>query len=95
MLQVTATQPLRTRLMSRAVNLAETEFYTSLVKQLRARREYLRLTQTDVAHLVGVSDYMVAKWENLMKMPTAFGLMCWCKALGVQVQVYSNEPTAH
>lgn len=79
--------PLRVRLMSRAVSVAENEFYTNLVQQLRARRLQLQLTQTDVAHLIGVSDYMVAKWENLMKMPTAFGLMCWCQALHVRMQV--------
>lgn len=91
MLMPTATPPLRTRLMSRIVSLTETQFYQPLVRQLRQRRIDLGLTQTDVAHKIGVSDYMVSKWENLMKMPTAFGLMCWCHALGVQMQVTASE----
>jgi DNA-binding transcriptional regulator YiaG len=91
MFMPTSTLPLRTRLMSRVVSLTETEFYNTLILQLRQRRLELGLTQTDVAHKVGVSDYMVSKWENLMKMPTAWGLMCWCQALGVQVQVSPGE----
>ena len=91
MFHPTSLPPLRTRLMSRIVSLTETEFYTPLVKQLRERRVQLGLTQTEVAHQIGVSDYMVSKWENLMKMPTAFGLMCWCHALGVQMQVTAGE----
>lgn len=87
----TATRPLRSRLMSRAVSLTETVFYSTLVLQLRQRREELGLTQLDVAMKIGVSDYMVTKWENLLKMPTAWGLMCWCQALGVQMQVTADE----
>lgn len=87
MLIATATAPLRSRIHSRASTLSETEFYSTLVKDLRSRRQNLGLTQLDVAMKVGVSDYLVTKWENLLKIPTAYGLMCWCQALGVQLSV--------
>jgi transcriptional regulator with XRE-family HTH domain len=77
--------------MSKLVSLTEHAFYASLVQQLRRRREELELTQLDVAMKIGVSDYMVAKWEGLHKMPTSFGLMCWCKALGCSIEVIRHE----
>ena len=76
--------------MSKLVTLTEHAFYTTLVEQLRTRREELGLTQLDVAMMIGVSDYMVTKWETLHKMPTSFGLMCWCKALGCSIQVTTD-----
>ena len=82
--------PLRSRLMSKTATLTEHEFYASLVDQLRSRRQELGLTQLDVAMDVGVSDYMVAKWERMLKMPTSFGLMCWCHSLGVSLAVTVN-----
>jgi transcriptional regulator with XRE-family HTH domain len=77
--------------MSKTVSLTETEFYSQLVTQLRRRREQLELTQLDVAMAIGVSDYMVSKWENLIKMPTSFGLMCWCQSLGVDLVVRVDD----
>ena len=79
--------PLRVRLMSKVAGLAEHAFYSTLVKQLRQRRNELGLSQLDVAMAVGVSDYMITKWECLLKVPTAYGLMCWCQALGVSLSV--------
>ena len=73
--------------MSKASTLTEKEFYATLTRQLRDRRKALGLTQLDVAMKIGVSDYMVTKWEVGLKMPTAFGLMCWCQVLGVQLMV--------
>lgn len=84
--QLHAVEPsprLRQRLMSKDVSKAERAFYEVLVLQLRSRREDLGLTQLDLAITIGVSDYLVTKWENLIKIPTAFGLMCWCQALGL------------
>jgi DNA-binding transcriptional regulator YiaG len=83
--------PLRVRLMSKAVSLTESQFYASLVRQLRTRRETLGYTQLDLALKIGVSDYMVSKWECLLKMPTSFGLMCWCHALEVDLVVRVDE----
>jgi transcriptional regulator with XRE-family HTH domain len=77
--------------MSKAVSLTETEFYASLVQQLRTRREALGYTQLDLALKIGVSDYMVSKWECLLKMPTSFGLMCWCQSLGVDLLVRVDD----
>ena len=73
--------------MSKAASLTEKEFYATLTRQLRDRRKALGLTQLDVSMKIGVSDYMVAKWENGLKMPTSFGLMCWCQVLDVQLLV--------
>lgn len=77
--------------MSKTSSLTETEFYASLVDQLRDRRKTLGLTQLDVALAIGVSDYMVTKWECMIKMPTSFGLMCWCQVLNVHLVVRIDE----
>jgi DNA-binding transcriptional regulator YiaG len=81
----------RVRLMSKVVTLTEAEFYRTLVTQLRARRQALGKTQLDVAMEIGVSDYMIAKWEGLFKMPTAFGLMCWCQVLDVSLELKLDD----
>jgi ribosome-binding protein aMBF1 (putative translation factor) len=83
--------PLRKVVMSKATSLTEQHFYSTLVRQLRSAREARGLSQQDVSMIVGVSDAMVGKWEALMKMPTAFGLMCWCQALGVALMVVAHD----
>lgn len=56
-----------------------------LVTTLKDRRLNLDISQRQLDDLVGVSDCMIAKWENGQRSPTAENLERWAKALGLHV----------
>jgi len=58
-----------------------------MVQTLRERREVLGMSQEQLCHKLGVSNGVVAKWENGSKFPGAFFWMCWAQALQVEVKV--------
>jgi ribosome-binding protein aMBF1 (putative translation factor) len=64
----------------------ESEFYNELIGQLVRQRKKLNLSQADLDQMIGVSESMVAKWESKARLPGAFVLMCWAKALGMKLQ---------
>ena len=64
----------------------ESEFYNELIGQLVSQRKKLNLSQADLDQMIGVSESMVAKWESKARLPGAFVLMCWAKALNMKLQ---------
>jgi ribosome-binding protein aMBF1 (putative translation factor) len=84
---------LPTRVYTKAPSRQEELFYRDVVAQLVARRRELGLSQEQLSYNLGVTTMMVNKWEVLIRIPSAFYLMCWCHSLGVQVQcVNVSEP---
>ena len=57
-----------------------------MIEQLVRRRKRLSISQEELSMRVGVTQSMVAKWETLIRIPSAFYLMCWCNALGVKIE---------
>jgi transcriptional regulator with XRE-family HTH domain len=81
----------RPAMVSRQLSNEERRHYSSLIEDLAQRRKQLRLSQEALDHKLGVSHGMVAKWETLARLPGAFFLMCWCKALNVTLTVAHEE----
>lgn len=81
----------RPAMVSRELSSEEQKHYSQLIENLAQRRKQLRLSQEALDHRLGVSEGMVAKWETLARLPGAFFLMCWCKALNVQLTIAHEE----
>lgn len=79
------------RSYTKEVGVAEYGFYHHAIAALVERRKELGFSQDRVAHLIGFSEGMVAKWEALDRLPTAFSLMCWCNALGVTLEIVEKK----
>lgn len=75
----------RARAYSKAATSSEALFYGSLIEQLVDRRKAKGQSAEQLAHQIGVSDSLVAKWEVGIRVPSAFYLMCWCQALEVSL----------
>jgi len=75
----------RARAYSKAATSSEALFYGTLIEQLVDRRKAKGLSAETLAHEIGVSDSLVAKWEVGIRVPSAFYLMCWCQALDVNL----------
>lgn len=75
----------RPHLQSRLLSVEEQSYYGNLIARLVALRKQRGLSQAALDDLLGVSEGMTAKWESRARLPGAFFLMCWCKALGVQL----------
>jgi transcriptional regulator with XRE-family HTH domain len=57
----------------------------SIVKRLRAVRKGKRITQRQLAKMIGVSEEAVCQWETGAREPRLFILLCWTQALGVEL----------
>lgn len=79
---------------SRNLSVEERAHYAELIQQLVARRKQAGLSQAAMDHKLGVSEGMVAKWETAARLPGAFFLMCWCKALGVRITIEPEQVSA-
>lgn len=72
---------------SRTLSSEERSHYAALLEQLRAARRATGMSQAALDDRLGVSEGLVAKWEIGARLPGAFFLMCWCKALGVRLTI--------
>lgn len=81
----------RPALTSRQLCSEERNYYRKLIEDLARLRKARGLSQEALGDRLGVSDGMVAKWETAARLPGAFFLMCWCKALGVTLSVDHEE----
>ena len=59
--------------------------YQQRLKQLKDRRQYLNYTLEQLAHLIGVSDKMIGKWERAEAVPNMMNFEAWCNALDLTV----------
>lgn len=73
---------------------------SGLVKELRARRKRLRITQADLAKRIGVTQTCIMLWENEINYPRDFERwQTWASALGARfvvslppVEIRATEP---
>jgi ribosome-binding protein aMBF1 (putative translation factor) len=63
----------------------ERDFYGELIARLVAVRKEAGISQAALDDRIGISEGCTAKWESRARIPGAFFLMCWCKALDVQL----------
>tara|TARA_R100000664_G_C2726859_1_gene118570 strand:+ start:314 stop:667 length:354 start_codon:yes stop_codon:yes gene_type:complete len=61
-------------------------FATELISTFIMRRQELGLSQMALAEKIGVSDYLVSKWEVGMRRPSGFLFFCWAMALGMELK---------
>jgi len=67
--------------------IEERDFYDNLIAALVTARKQRGLSQAALDDMIGISEGCTAKWESLARIPGAFFLMCWCKALGVRLAI--------
>lgn len=72
---------------SRQLSSEEQVYYSDLIGTLARARKQRGISQATLDDMIGVSEGMTAKWESKARLPGAFFLMCWCKALGVHLTV--------
>jgi len=61
------------------------KYHNELICQLIARREKLKISQRQLGEIIGVTDYLLSKWEGGHRRPTGFLLWCWAESLGVKL----------
>lgn len=76
---------------SRPLSIEERSHYGELIRELVMARKVTGMSQAALDDRLGVSEGMVAKWEIGARLPGAFFLMCWCKALGVRLAVEKEQ----
>jgi DNA-binding transcriptional regulator YiaG len=64
---------------------ANRQFQKTLVTQLIARRKELGYSQRELGEIIGITDYLLAKWEGGHRRPSGFLLWCWAESLGVRL----------
>ena len=72
---------------SRQLSSEEQSYYSELITTLAKARRERGISQASLDDMIGVSEGMTAKWESKARLPGAFFLMCWCKALGVRLTI--------
>ncbi|OEK03271.1 hypothetical protein BFP97_17835 [Roseivirga sp. 4D4] len=68
-----------------------TDYLAKVVNQLIDLRIIKGLTLEDLNHKIGVSDYLVHKWETGHKTPSTFNLCCWANALEAELIIVAND----
>lgn len=61
--------------------------YKEIVRLLKQRRLYLKLTIEEVSDKIGVSTNNVGKWERQDCEPNAENFINWCEALGLYLNL--------
>ena len=59
--------------------------YQQRLNQLKDRRQYLNYTLEKLAHIIGISDKMIGKWERGESIPNMQNFEAWCNALDLRV----------
>jgi DNA-binding transcriptional regulator YiaG len=62
-------------------------FHKQLIASLRRRRESIGLSQKKLGEMIGITDYLLAKWEGNHRRPSGFLLWCWAEALDVKLVI--------
>tara|TARA_R110000822_G_scaffold113041_2_gene244117 strand:- start:221 stop:466 length:246 start_codon:yes stop_codon:yes gene_type:complete len=61
------------------------EFQRELITQFVTRRQQLGISQRVLGEKIGVTDYLLAKWEGGHRRPSGFLMWCWAEALDVKI----------
>jgi transcriptional regulator with XRE-family HTH domain len=60
-------------------------YQEQLIAQFIDRRHELQISQRQLGEIIGVTDYLLAKWEGGHRRPTGFLLWCWAESLGIKL----------
>lgn len=67
------------------------DYLTKVVNQLIDIRLSKKISLEELNYRLGVSDYLVAKWESGHKTPSTFMLYCWANALDAEMTIVAND----
>lgn len=67
------------------------DFLAPVINDLARIRIAKGLNQTELAHQLGVTDYLVAKWECGIRTPSTFNLHCWADTLDARILIGAND----
>jgi len=65
--------------------------YKSLVEQLVIERHQQKISQEQLASMIGVTNSLIHKWEQHKRIPSGFMLSCWVDSLGCKIEVVKAE----
>ena len=65
--------------------------YNAMIDMLVAARHEQRLSQPQLANIIGCTESLIHKWEQHKRVPSGFFLMCWLEALGYDIEVTKKE----
>ena len=63
------------------------KYHLEIIRQLIKRRQKLKISQRQLGERIGVTDYLLSKWEGNHRRPTGFLLWCWAESLGLKLVV--------
>ena len=66
----------------------------TLIVSLRQVRKAKQMRQYELASRIGVDTTLVSRWENGLRSPSWFSLVCWADALGVQITISEKNDAA-
>lgn len=66
----------------------------ALILSLREVRKAKQIRQHDLASKIGVDKTLLSRWENGLRSPSWFSLVCWADALGVQITIAEKNDAA-
>ena len=68
-----------------------TDFLAPIVNELAKIRIERGIDQVELANQLGVTDYLVAKWECGIRTPSTFNLYCWADVLDAKFLICAND----
>ena len=65
--------------------------YDQLIKMLVKARHEKKLSQPDLAKIIGCTESLIHKWEQHKRVPSGFLFTCWLDALGLTIKVHKKK----
>jgi len=67
--------------------------YDQMICMLVEARHERKLSQPELANIVGCTESLIHKWEQHKRVPSGFFLMCWLEALGYDIEIKKKKET--
>lgn len=64
-----------------------TDTYQLIINELVRHRHEQKISQEELADLIGCAKSLVHKWEQYKRVPSGFLFSCWLDALGLTLKV--------
>jgi len=65
--------------------------YNELIEMLVKARQERKLSQPELANIIGCTESLIHKWEQHKRVPSGFFLMCWLEALDYEIEVTKKK----
>jgi DNA-binding transcriptional regulator YiaG len=72
-------------------NTRLSQSYNQLIEMLVEARRERKLSQPELASIIGCTESLIHKWEQHKRVPSGFFLMCWLEALDYDIEVKKKK----